>query len=226
MSTGTGAPKRGSGTGADGRRSIAEFFGTLPGILTALATLITAIGGAFFGGTQVTAHTATQPTATVTVTIPAQAGTMTASGTPSQPGGNSLPTGTTYLAALTPVASSMDPTTGAQKIGTTTYPDSIRITCGYTGHDSLVYEVAGYKTLNATIGVPSNATNAAGKTAHITFLKDGTTTQLAPGVTTALGQPQTVHVNLQGASQLAIGCATSELWNIDIALGSATLSSS
>jgi hypothetical protein len=64
-------------------------------------------------------------------------------------------------------------TDGAARIGKTSYLDSVRFTC-YTGVDSaasLVCDVAGFAFMNGTLGVPSNATNAAGDTMNITLLQ-------------------------------------------------------
>ncbi|MFE3878209.1 hypothetical protein ACFXPX_27910 [Kitasatospora sp. NPDC059146] len=52
-----------SPTGPGGPTRFVTFFTTLPGIITAAAALVTAIGGAFYGGTQ-----AATPSPTVTVT--------------------------------------------------------------------------------------------------------------------------------------------------------------
>jgi hypothetical protein len=120
---------------------------------------------------------------------------------------------------------------GSEQIGTTTYPDSVRFTCASgenVAHTYLVYDVAGFSFLNATIGVPSDATNAAGNTMGITFFKDGTTQQLGKTITIALDQPGQVHLNLDGASQLEIGCAATSTANqqavqMDVALGNAVL---
>ncbi|HEY6480052.1 MAG TPA: hypothetical protein VIZ00_08485, partial [Streptosporangiaceae bacterium] len=71
----------------------------------------------------------------------------------------------------------------------------------------MVYDVADFAFLNATLGVPSNATNAAGNTMSITFFKDGSASQLGKTITVALDNPVPLHLNLDGASQLAIDCA-------------------
>jgi hypothetical protein len=114
------------------------------------------------------------------------------------------------------------------QIGTATFPDSIRFTCSGPGFGSgsITYTVAGYKFLDSTVGVPNDATNGVGNTATVTFLKDGTT-QLATPLTIVVGRPQTVHLDLQGATQLQIQCAAkSSNGNgapMDVALGEATL---
>ncbi len=120
---------------------------------------------------------------------------------------------------------------GSEQIGTVTYPDSVRFSCS-TGdnvaHTYLVYDVAGFSFLNATMGVPSDATNAAGNTMAVTFFKDGTTQQLGKTISIALDQPAQVHLNLDGASQLEIGCAATSSASqqpvqMDVALGNAVL---
>jgi hypothetical protein len=221
----TNASHGSGGTGGSRGPQALAWFATLPGVLTALAALVTAIGGAFFGGTQVAAP---QPTVTVTVTAPARhapAGTQGGGSNPQPALATSAPVGVTDLSALTPVQdnSQAGVTTGSQQIGTTTYANSVRFTCAYT-YSNVVYDVAGYRFLDATIGVPSDATNAAGTGANVTFLKDGTTAQLGSGVSVALDQPQHVHVNLHGASQVEIACAVSGSSGfLDIVLGNATV---
>lgn len=73
MSNRTGATARSGKTGEGGgsereKGFLLGFLGTLPGLITAVAALITAIGGAFFGGTQLGGHARAQPTVYVTVT--------------------------------------------------------------------------------------------------------------------------------------------------------------
>jgi hypothetical protein len=52
VSSSTGAPPQGTENGSKRRESGSkEFIGTLPGLLAGVAALITAIAGAFYGGT-------------------------------------------------------------------------------------------------------------------------------------------------------------------------------
>jgi hypothetical protein len=136
------------------------------------------------------------------------------------------------LSALTPLSQNYvsSPTTGPQQIGATTYQDSVRFTCETNSGNSgnVVYDVAGYKFLTAVIGIPSNASNAAGNAMTITFYKDGSSTQLSTPVTVSLDHPQSVHLNLQDSSQLEISCnainTTSQSSEyMDVALGNATI---
>ncbi len=64
-----------------------------------------------------------------------------------------------------------------------------------------------YKYLTTLIGIPSNASNAVGNAMTITFHKDGSATQLSSPVTVSLDHRQSVHLNLQGSSQLEISCS-------------------
>jgi hypothetical protein len=232
------APQGCRRTSGDRTSQIIAFLTTVPGIITAIAALITAIGGAFLGGRQA-ASTAPQPTVTTTVIetpgpltsstgsgLSGSAGSDTSSKPVQSQGGQaSTPIGTTGLWALTPLQDFTQSTTGSEQIGTKTYANSVRFSCAYS-MDDIIYNVAGYSVLKAYIGVPNNSADAAGTTATISFLKDGTSRQLIPNVTVALDQPERVQVNLRGTSQLEIDCTASQPGGIDIVLGNATLGSS
>ena len=61
----------------------------------------------------------------------------------------------------------------------------------------------------------------------ITFFRDGSS-QLGGPITVTLDHPQSVHLNLQGASQLEIACSGTSVTNdssvsMDVVLGNATL---
>ncbi len=255
----TSAPPQGTGSDDQGSllatyKKFKDLFDALPGyikalaaLLTALAALITAFAG-FAGGraangpqAQPTVYTTVTATATVMVTVPA-----TSSSSVSPNGGadplvspgpaTASPAARTDLSTLHAVNTSFNNyTTGPQQIDTTTYPDGIRFSCSSGGSDSsygynsVTYNVAGYSTLTATIGVPPDAGNAAGNSATIEFYKDGNSTQLHLPVTVALDSPQTVKVNLQGTSQLEINCTAANPngsfgEDIDVVIGDATLS--
>ncbi len=81
-------------------------------------------------------------------------------------------------------------------------------TCYNDNPSYIDYNVAGYKFLNAVIGVPSSASNAAGNSMTVTFFKDGSSNQLSTPVTVSLDHPQSVHLNLDGSSQLEIACTS------------------
>lgn len=158
----------------------------------------------------------------------------TASGSPvavnsSAPGAEaSQAAGKVYLSTLNPVAhpyANVD--AGPVVFGTTTYPHSIRFTCE-GGQSSVTYQVAGYSYLDAAVDVPNDASNAAGHTAKVSFLKDGTTANLDQPLTVVLGKLQTLHLNLRGAAQVEIACVATDssggYQGMDIALGNALLS--
>jgi hypothetical protein len=134
------------------------------------------------------------------------------------------------LSALTAVQTYniSGPNLGPEQIGATIYQNSVGFTC-YTGGPSYIdYNVAGYKFLNALIGIPSSASNAAGNSMTITFFKDGSSAQLGSPVTVSLDHPQSVHLNLDGSSQLEIACAAISQTShspvsMDGALGNATI---
>jgi hypothetical protein len=167
--------------------------------------------------------------ASIAVPTPGTNGTATPTGTGPATPGPVAGTTVTNLSALTPLQNyyAYNVTTGPEQIGTVTYPTSVRFTCGNT-NANLVYNVAGYKFLTATVGVPNDATNAAGNTMTVTFFKDGSTAQLGKALIVSLDHPASVHLNLQSSSQLEIQCnATSTAnhneVNMDVALGNATI---
>jgi hypothetical protein len=192
------------------------------------------------------ASASTQPSATpaASATGTASGGTSPASSAGASPGASASPAATADaiaaagggvgasladLSALTPVTSSevSGVTTGPQQIGAVTYEDSIRFSC-WSGGGDVVYDVAGYKFLTALIGIPSDADDAIGNTMTITFDKDGSATQLSTPVTISLDHPQSIHLNLQGSSQLEMACnainTTSQSQEyMDVAFGNATL---
>ncbi len=134
------------------------------------------------------------------------------------------------LSALTAVQSSniSGPNPGPEQIGATIYQNSVGFTCYGSSPSYIDYNVAGYKFLNALIGIPSGASNAAGNSMTVTFFKDGSSTQLGSPVTVSLDHPQSVHLNLDGSSQLEISCAAISQTShspvsMDGALGNATI---
>lgn len=226
-----------------GKPGVIEWLQTVPGIVTAVAGLLAA-AGAFYGGAQLSGGDTPQPAVTVTarasgaaVTVPAPAITVTVTARAAATAdpvptirGTTLPPGAAYLSSLTPLQdnepdNSQGVSVAPQQIGATTYSESVRFTCGdpISGASSLVYDVAGYRALEVTVGVPSNATNGSGNSAALQFLKDGGSTQLIPQVTAMLDQPQTVNIPLSGTSQLDISCTASDNTGEDVVLADAAL---
>jgi len=168
------------------------------------------------------ASSAASPVAT-TASSPGATATPGATTTAVAPAGGPAGSAVANLSALTALQTSGNIgqlSSGPQQIGTVTYPDSVSFSCDDTG--SIIYDVATYKFLTAQIGLPSNAANAAGNTMTITFFGDGST-QLSRPVTVSLDHPQSVHLNLQGSSQLEIECNGSTNNWMDVALGNATI---
>lgn len=199
------------------------------GVITVVASVLATLGiGAAVG--HATASPSATPTAPITAIRMVTAATATQRvGGSQQPGGPNSG-GPTNLSAIKPLQTPNieNFTTGSTKIGTTTYPNSVRFTCGLYGSTSdVVYDVAGFKFLNAMIGVPADATDAIGDTMAVTFFKNGST-QLDSPLNVNLDHPQAVHLDLQGASQLEIRCLPTDNVShnvvlMDIALGDATI---
>ena len=171
----------------------------------------------------------------VTIIVPALAtlgiGVVVGHATAIPPSGMPNPSGTINLSDIKPVETSGyagGPTTGPQQIGTNTYQYSVRFNCGY-GPGDIVYNVAGFNFLNAMIGVPNDAKNPPGNTMSITFLKDSSTAQpLGAPINVAIGQPESIHLDLQGATQLELHCMpinkiTHQGAGMDFVLGGATI---
>ncbi len=121
-----------------------------------------------------------------------------------------------------------EPTNGPERIGTTTYEYSVRFTCGY-GPGDVIYDVAGFNFLNATIGIPNDTKSPPGNTMIMTFLKDSSTVQqLGSPLEVAIGQPRSIHLDLQSATQLDLHCVPDnkidhQKYAMDFVLGNATL---
>jgi hypothetical protein len=137
----------------------------------------------------------------------------------------------TDLSGLTPVQNeasgygTVQP--GDIQIGSTTFPNSAGFYCGVGFTSYVVYDVAGFKFLDATVGIPSNAQFGAGNALLVTFFKDGATTQLGSPITVSLSHSQPIHLDLQGASQLKVACAGhADTGYAPVVLGSATLGDS
>jgi hypothetical protein len=209
--SGTGDP--GEGAPKSARKSIPKFFGTLPGIITALAALITAIGGAFFGGTQV----GTGPGPTVTVTAPSGEGSLPAqSGVPT--GSVSAPADAVGLSTLTPITGWALVTKGSRHFGTTTYENSVTISCS----GSLTYDVVGSKALDAIVGIDNDSADGADASVTVQFIGDDIH---LGGATVSIDHPQPIHVPLQGKSQLVISCTSTGSGSLDpeVTLGAPSL---
>jgi len=202
--------------------------------------VVLAIAGTFAGGAAVGRLTAPDPAPKATAEAAASpSATPSRTPTPSvttsatviaEPSITPIPTGITNLSSLKPLQSPnvANFSTGPVQIGSKTYPQSVRFQCYSVDETSLVYNVAGFKFLDVTIGVPNDAPNAAGNITVFTFLKNGSTTPLGDPVSDVTGQPQTIHLDLQGSAQLEIACSATNATThggaaMDVTLGDATL---
>jgi hypothetical protein len=195
-----------------------------PAWITAISGLIVALAAAGFFVGHVTASGGTAaPQPTATVTKPA-----------SDPGSDSSPnvqpsvasSRVTYLTQFAPLqAGAYGVTDGPVQIGANTYPHSTSFPCGQGAAEvqSVVYDVAGFRYLNATVGIPNNSPDASGSAANVILYKNGSSTTLGPPISGPVGKGQTVHVFLHGAAQLNITCSGAPG---SIALGDAVLRSS
>jgi hypothetical protein len=156
----------------------------------------------------------------------APAASSSGSGSTPSGGSSSASSGTTYLTQLTALqAGAYGVTDGTIQIGASTYPHSVSFPCGETAAEvqSVTYDVAGFRYLNATVGIPDNSPDTTGGTANVVLHKNGSSASLGPPISGAVGSGQAVHVDLQGAAQLTISCSGA---GATIALGDAALSSS
>lgn len=225
---------------------VKDYFKSLAGILTILATVViviiafcagTVIGrigsdaapSVADGGQSVPVATSAAPTGP---TVAASTGAPTPDGS-TAPASTTLPSNApgsgTNLAALKPVQSTQVYyfVAGPEQVGTTVYQNSVRFTCG--GEGNIVFNVAGANALVATLGVPNDATNAAGNTMVVTFFKGAitSTTQIGTPYSVALDKPKSVNIALTGVSQLVIMCSATNTAHqrvtMDITLGDAVL---
>jgi hypothetical protein len=193
--------------------------------ITAISRLTVALAAAgFLGGYVTGSNGSAAPQPTITVTQTALRGSSGSSGSPGD-----KPTaasgGKTYLTQLSPLqAGAFGVTDGPVQIGSDTYRNSISFACGEGAAEtqSVVYDVAGFHYLNATVGIPNDSPDTTGTAANVIFHKTGTSTPIGPPISSTPGNAQAVHINLHGAAQLTISCAGA---GTTIALGDAALSS-
>jgi hypothetical protein len=218
-----GAGSRGSSL-ASTLRNIKDILTSVYGIITVVTSILAIFGAGAYVGHAAASAPAPTPTITVIKSAPASPAASPAGGASVSPQSSSEPSsaGVAYLSLAQPIESSFySLTNGPIQINTTIYQRSVEVDCGSeTG--MLVYNVAGYNFLSATVGVPNDASGAAGNSATIAFFKNGSSTELGTPITATLGQQQQVHLNLQGAEQLEITCMTPS-GAMDIALGNAAI---
>jgi hypothetical protein len=131
------------------------------------------------------------------------------------------------LSALTPFSQNVTNfSTAAQQIDGTIYQNSISFTV--TQNSYVTYDVTGYNSLTAVIGIPDDVTDATGDVVSITFSQSDNL-QL-DSVTVSPDRPQSIDLNLQGSAQLVITCtakdSSGQVVSVDVAFGNAELDAS
>ncbi len=86
------------------------------------------------------------------------------------------------------------------------YPRSITMYCLHATSDYIEWNVAGYQTFKATLGVPDTASDAFGGIAEMIFY-DQDNRQLGKTYDVSLGHPQAVQIPLNGAVHLRVTCS-------------------
>ena len=222
------------------QRRFWQFWLSLPGFITAIATLIGALAAlaALFvhQNQQLSERTealdqatsSPQPTVTVTVTgSPTGTGPSPVGG-PVPPGGGPTslppPSGSRYLSDLDPVGATVSSRTGTAVLSNLSYTRSVLMYCadGY-----LIYNTSGSSQLTATLGVADNATSANGAIGDIEFYdQDGR--QIGKTVSVSLAHPAPVQLDTTGVIQTKITCSgrdrvTDAGRNFYVAIGDAAL---
>jgi len=206
-------------------------------VIVAIIGAIATVAAAYIGNRGgFTAILPGSPVKTVTVTKEAVA-SPEVSDQPTQSastggGGGTAGFPNTYLSTLTPVENSTSEsiTPGPVTMSNETFQNSLSTLClaEPPGARAVVaYDISGASFLNTTIGIPDDAPNTVGDTITITFFKNGLSEQLAAPINVSVGQPQAIHLNLEGATQLDFTCtavnATQGTVSSDFALGDAQL---
>jgi hypothetical protein len=181
------------------------------------------------------AGTSASPSPTAAATTPAP-GASTPAGTPTA---SPAASGAAGSGAAVPPGGTFSPPNGSQDLGNPVdggvnypmdvainavdYPDSVTFGCSTSG--LIDWNVAGFATFEAYVGIPDNAQNATGVTDELVFKDENGKT--LDTVKTAIGQPQQVSFSIAGVDRLAVSCvqqgATSSNGNV-VALGTASMS--
>jgi len=105
------------------------------------------------------------------------------------------------------------------------YPNSVTLNCANSATTD--WDVAGYASFTATLGIPDTARGATGSTITMTFANEnGQTLAVAK---TSIGQPANVRIALTGVHRLAISCtrqSSNGYGYNQVALGNASFSGS
>jgi hypothetical protein len=86
------------------------------------------------------------------------------------------------------------------------YEESVHLYCSdRVGGSKVGWDVAGFRTFTATIGIADGASGAIGAIGHVTITDQDEKALITP-LDTKLGSPQTVNIALNGTVQIVISC--------------------
>lgn len=209
----TGEETENDQAGGSKQRRFWQFWLSLPGFITAIASLLGALAAlaALFvhQNQQLTQRTEAleqatsrpQPTVTVTETV-----TATPAPPATGPGPSALPLadGSRFLADLDPVDVGFvfySPETAI--MSDRPYPHSVEVGCS----DSyMIYNTGGSKQLTAILGVADSASDANGAIADISFY-DQDDRQIGKTVSVSVAHPAPVALDMTGVIQTKITCS-------------------
>lgn len=193
----------------------------IPRWVELLVLAATAVGG-FFGGQVVVinkdsggdAKPSAQATVTATVTATS---TVTASPSettlaegetptddPSAPSGSPAPGRRTFLADLGVVDGGGSVNASPATLLGRSYPKAVRLNCDEAGK-SAVYNVSGYKTLQASVGIASDSYNAIGSVGSVS-VTSASGNPIGRPVETRSSSVTKLSVDISGQDQVKITC--------------------
>ncbi|MFE7838460.1 hypothetical protein ACFU53_21095 [Streptomyces sp. NPDC057474] len=197
----------------------------IPRWVELLVLAATAVGG-FFGGQVVVVDrgsgddkpvSAPTVTATATVTVTPSPDVQSATETPTDDsaddstddssGGDVESAGEgrqTYLADLDEVTGGGDAVSAPATMLGQNYPKAVRLNCNETGK-SVVYNVSGYKTLRAEVGIAADSYNAI-KSVGDVWVSSAAGNRIGQPVETRSSAVRTLSVDISGQDQVQITC--------------------
>ncbi|MEU0817102.1 hypothetical protein [Streptomyces mirabilis] len=193
----------------------------IPRWVELLVLAATAVGG-FFGGQVVvinkdsggdakpSAEATVTATVTATSTVTASPSDTTLSGgepptdDPSAPSGSPAPGRRTFLADLGVVDGGGEANASPATLLGHSYPKAVRLNCDANGQ-SAVYNVSGYKTLQASVGIASDSYNAIGSVGSVS-VTSASGNQIGHPVETRSSSVAKLSVDISGQDQVKITC--------------------
>jgi hypothetical protein len=139
------------------------------------------------------------------------------------PGGSQLPVGGTFLGDPVDDAES-DASSGVDShISGVDYSYSATLGCPLAADNVIDWDVAGYRTFMAMVGIADNESGALRETATVTFFDQDK--HLLGTAKVSLDHPQPVKLTLNGANRLQVTCTISPASStvFDLSLGNGAL---